>query len=180
MFVTQVNDSEGTKNVRQHKPSTRLQAAPPFQLSSWCKSKKKCGKIDASMLCRTLKGLIFFSIDVSNSSDRLHLKGGSACGLAINSSCEPSKIFACILECPVNWFTEYILKCLLFKSLWMCTIAVCHVFFITALCNVLKFCVIFTGSAITGPVAKECADLWPRIASNAGSIQWNVQNLCHN
>merc|ERR1711892_582617 len=26
------------------------------------------------------------------------------------------------------------------------------------------------GSAITGPVAKECADLWPRIASAAGSI----------
>ncbi|XP_075388876.1 large ribosomal subunit protein uL14-like [Tenrec ecaudatus] len=26
------------------------------------------------------------------------------------------------------------------------------------------------GSAITGPVAKECADLWPQIASNAGSI----------
>ncbi|XP_043843841.1 60S ribosomal protein L23-like [Dromiciops gliroides] len=26
------------------------------------------------------------------------------------------------------------------------------------------------GSAITGPVAKECADLWPRFASNAGSI----------
>merc|ERR1711939_518421 len=26
------------------------------------------------------------------------------------------------------------------------------------------------GSAITGPVAKECADLWPRIASKAGSI----------
>ncbi|KAK2109573.1 60S ribosomal protein L23 [Saguinus oedipus] len=25
------------------------------------------------------------------------------------------------------------------------------------------------GSAITGPVAKECADLWPQIASNAGS-----------
>merc|ERR1711890_32832 len=25
-------------------------------------------------------------------------------------------------------------------------------------------------SAITGPVAKECADLWPRIASNASSI----------
>merc|ERR1712216_771856 len=24
------------------------------------------------------------------------------------------------------------------------------------------------GSAITGPVAKECADLWPRIASSAG------------
>ncbi|KAK2141037.1 hypothetical protein LSH36_1174g00022 [Paralvinella palmiformis] len=26
------------------------------------------------------------------------------------------------------------------------------------------------GSAINGPVAKECADLWPRIASNASSI----------
>ena len=26
------------------------------------------------------------------------------------------------------------------------------------------------GSAITGPVAKECADLWPRIASAANSI----------
>lgn len=27
------------------------------------------------------------------------------------------------------------------------------------------------GSAVTGPVAKECADIWPRIASSAGSIQ---------
>ncbi|KAK4700728.1 large subunit ribosomal protein L23e, partial [Phenoliferia sp. Uapishka_3] len=26
------------------------------------------------------------------------------------------------------------------------------------------------GSAIAGPVAKECADLWPRIASNAGTV----------
>jgi large subunit ribosomal protein L23e len=26
------------------------------------------------------------------------------------------------------------------------------------------------GSAVAGPVAKECADLWPRIASNCGSI----------
>ena len=26
------------------------------------------------------------------------------------------------------------------------------------------------GSAVTGPVAKEAAELWPRIASNAGSI----------
>jgi large subunit ribosomal protein L23e len=26
------------------------------------------------------------------------------------------------------------------------------------------------GSAIMGPVAKECADLWPRIVSNASSI----------
>jgi len=28
------------------------------------------------------------------------------------------------------------------------------------------------GSTVTGPVAKECADLWPRIASNAPSIAW--------
>jgi ribosomal protein L14 len=34
--------------------------------------------------------------------------------------------------------------------------------------NVVILCV--SGSAITGPVAKECADLWPRIASNASSI----------
>lgn len=27
------------------------------------------------------------------------------------------------------------------------------------------------GSAVTGPVSKECADLWPRIASNASSVQ---------
>mmetsp|Transcript_1973 Transcript_1973/g.7068 ORF Transcript_1973/g.7068 Transcript_1973/m.7068 type:complete len:139 (-) Transcript_1973:125-541(-) len=26
------------------------------------------------------------------------------------------------------------------------------------------------GSAVTGPVAKECAELWPRIASNSNSI----------
>ena len=26
------------------------------------------------------------------------------------------------------------------------------------------------GSTVTGPVAKECADLWPRIASNSSSI----------
>jgi len=26
------------------------------------------------------------------------------------------------------------------------------------------------GSAITGPIARECADLWPRVASNAGTI----------
>ncbi|XP_060047877.1 large ribosomal subunit protein uL14-like [Erinaceus europaeus] len=25
-------------------------------------------------------------------------------------------------------------------------------------------------SALTGPVVKECADLWPRIASSAGSV----------
>jgi large subunit ribosomal protein L23e len=27
------------------------------------------------------------------------------------------------------------------------------------------------GSAITGPIAKECAELWPRIAAASGSIQ---------
>jgi len=27
-----------------------------------------------------------------------------------------------------------------------------------------------TGSAITGPTAKECADLWPKISSNSSSI----------
>merc|ERR1712107_953978 len=32
------------------------------------------------------------------------------------------------------------------------------------------------GSAITGPVAKECADLWPRIASNASSIAESCNN----
>ena len=26
------------------------------------------------------------------------------------------------------------------------------------------------GSAVSGPVAKECAEIWPRIASNSGSI----------
>lgn len=26
------------------------------------------------------------------------------------------------------------------------------------------------GSAVTGPIAKEAADLWPRVASAAGSI----------
>ena len=26
------------------------------------------------------------------------------------------------------------------------------------------------GSAITGPVAKECADLWPRVAASAGAV----------
>jgi len=28
------------------------------------------------------------------------------------------------------------------------------------------------GSAITGPVAKECADLWPKIASSSGTSVW--------
>jgi ribosomal protein L14 len=31
-------------------------------------------------------------------------------------------------------------------------------------------CAPIPGSAITGPVAKECADMWPRIASAASSI----------
>lgn len=28
----------------------------------------------------------------------------------------------------------------------------------------------FIGSAITGPVAKECADAWPRVAANASAV----------
>ena len=36
--------------------------------------------------------------------------------------------------------------------------------------TVLSFQGEMKGSAITGPVSKECADLWPRIASHAGSI----------
>ena len=30
------------------------------------------------------------------------------------------------------------------------------------------------GSAITGPVAKECAELWPKIAGHASSIVWSI------
>ena len=30
------------------------------------------------------------------------------------------------------------------------------------------------GSTITGPIAKECAELFPRIASNASSVVWNM------
>lgn len=29
---------------------------------------------------------------------------------------------------------------------------------------------VIVGSAITGPIGKECADLWPRIASAANAI----------
>jgi hypothetical protein len=29
---------------------------------------------------------------------------------------------------------------------------------------------LIAGSAITGPVAKECADLWPRVAAAANTI----------
>ena len=40
--------------------------------------------------------------------------------------------------------------------------------------NNYAFCVLFViyilGSAITGPVAKECAEIWPRIASAANTI----------
>lgn len=32
------------------------------------------------------------------------------------------------------------------------------------------------GSAVTGPVGHECADLWPRIASNSGMQFW--ENHC--
>lgn len=32
------------------------------------------------------------------------------------------------------------------------------------------FLLLVSGSAITGPIGKECADLWPRIASAANAI----------
>ncbi|CAJ0844018.1 5972_t:CDS:2 [Entrophospora sp. SA101] len=32
------------------------------------------------------------------------------------------------------------------------------------------------GSAITGPVGKECADLWPRIASSSGTVVFAVHH----
>ena len=41
---------------------------------------------------------------------------------------------------------------------------------VKSLCCFLMAIVRCAGSAITGPVAKECADLWPRIASAANSI----------
>ena len=36
--------------------------------------------------------------------------------------------------------------------------------------RMLSICLFVQGSAITGPVAKECADLWGRIASAASAI----------
>ncbi len=45
-------------------------------------------------------------------------------------------------------------------------------FWVLLRCSAKLFLLSFVGSAITGPVTKECADLWPRIASNAGSIAW--------
>jgi ribosomal protein L14 len=39
-----------------------------------------------------------------------------------------------------------------------------------ALDAVLTACMLTVGSAITGPVAKECADLWPRVAAAANTI----------
>lgn len=36
----------------------------------------------------------------------------------------------------------------------------------------IGFLATFAGSAITGPIGKECADLWPRIASAANAIVW--------
>lgn len=45
---------------------------------------------------------------------------------------------------------------------------VCAGYWSVPLLSMPPFCP--TGSTVTGPVAKECADLWPRVASNAGSI----------
>ncbi|WJX52766.1 hypothetical protein P8452_38839 [Trifolium repens] len=36
-------------------------------------------------------------------------------------------------------------------------------------------CRLIRGSAITGPIGKECGDLWPRIAS-AANTNWYVTN----
>ena len=36
--------------------------------------------------------------------------------------------------------------------------------------QVAHFAIPVSGSAITGPIGKECADLWPRIASAANAI----------
>ena len=50
------------------------------------------------------------------------------------------------------------------------------ILFLLILCNLDNAGVIanpkgeLKGSAITGPVAKECADLWPIVAANAGSV----------
>jgi len=43
---------------------------------------------------------------------------------------------------------------------------------LVAACTCSKFGFTFEilGSAITGPIGKECADLWPRIASAANAI----------
>jgi large subunit ribosomal protein L23e len=44
---------------------------------------------------------------------------------------------------------------------------------VCSICNCVCFIgdlLPIAGSTVTGPVAKECADLWPRIASNAPSI----------
>jgi ribosomal protein L14 len=40
----------------------------------------------------------------------------------------------------------------------------------TKLKKVIFFFGGIAGSAITGPIGKECADLWPRIASAANAI----------
>lgn len=36
------------------------------------------------------------------------------------------------------------------------------------------------GSAITGPVGKEAADVWPKIASAAGSVLWDGYKSYYN
>lgn len=42
--------------------------------------------------------------------------------------------------------------------------------YVQSVANVFFLSVVVIGSAITGPIGKECADLWPRIASAANAI----------
>ncbi len=61
------------------------------------------------------------------------------------------------------------------RNLWLSSLASLYLL-LTVPCAWIQACdwcehlCCCAGSAITGPVAKECADLWPRIASAANSI----------
>lgn len=51
------------------------------------------------------------------------------------------------------------------------TVFFCHVICVVLLFSCLNLVwLVIVGSAITGPIGKECADLWPRIASAANAI----------
>lgn len=53
------------------------------------------------------------------------------------------------------------------------TVFFCHVICVVLLfscLNLVWLVIVIVGSAITGPIGKECADLWPRIASAANAI----------
>jgi ribosomal protein L14 len=53
--------------------------------------------------------------------------------------------------------------------MWLCFYGCFFVVVVFVLVfNIVLFVIV--GSAITGPIGKECADLWPRIASAANAI----------